>query len=182
MKNAIIINLFGAPCSGKSTFASELFAHLKKLNYNVEYIQEFVKQKVWNDPLACRSELYLTGNFLYQIELLEDKVDVIVLDSSLLSGVLFGKFKTETERDYFTKLVLEIFNRKQNLNFVIHRKHDYKTEGRLQTENEAIAFERLLYYNLGVLDVRYTTVEHTLNDIKKVETILNTKLNYERLR
>lgn len=180
MKNAIIINLFGAPCSGKSTFASELFAHLKKLNYNVEYIQEFAKQKVWNDSLVFCPELYLTGTMLYRIEWLENKVDVIILDTSLLSGILFGKFKTETERDYFTKLVLEIFNGKQNLNFVIHRKHDYKTEGRLQTENEAIAFERLLYYNLDVLGVSYTTVEHTIDDIKKVETILNAKLNLQK--
>ena len=38
------ICFYGAPGSGKSTVASYIFAELKMLNYNVEFVSEYVKR------------------------------------------------------------------------------------------------------------------------------------------
>ena len=37
---AYVINFMSGPCSGKSTLAAELFVHMKKKGYKVEYLQE----------------------------------------------------------------------------------------------------------------------------------------------
>lgn len=170
----LIINLFAGPGAGKSTYATGLYSYLKRKGYSVEYLPEFIKSKVWKeDELACRSELYLTGNFLYQIENLEGKVDILVLDSSLLSGVLFGKFKTESEKVNFSKLALELFNRKNNLNLFLERQGTYQSEGRLQTESEALALDRLVKYNLRQLEVSYHTV--TDNNFEAIETLISAR-------
>ena len=43
----IVVNLFCAPCAGKSIGAAYIFAMLKMYGYNVELIQEFAKDKVY---------------------------------------------------------------------------------------------------------------------------------------
>jgi len=37
------INLFGGPCSGKSTIASWLFSRLKEEDIDVEFVSEYIK-------------------------------------------------------------------------------------------------------------------------------------------
>ena len=47
MTNTLVVNLYGAPGSGKSTGAAYIFAKLKMLGVNCELITEFAKDKVW---------------------------------------------------------------------------------------------------------------------------------------
>ena len=44
-----IINLYGAPGSGKSTIASGLFFHMKMAGLNVELASEYIKSKVFEE-------------------------------------------------------------------------------------------------------------------------------------
>ena len=44
MKETLVINLIGGPCSGKSTIAAELFARLKKMGIHCELVSEYIKQ------------------------------------------------------------------------------------------------------------------------------------------
>ena len=47
MKMKIIV--IGCPGSGKSTLASYVFARLKMLEVNCELVNEFAKDKVWEE-------------------------------------------------------------------------------------------------------------------------------------
>ena len=45
MKETLVINLIGGPCSGKSTIAAELFARLKKMGVHCELVSEYIKDR-----------------------------------------------------------------------------------------------------------------------------------------
>lgn len=49
MKKPFVINLFGAPGSGKSVAASYIFSQLKMKGVECELIQEFAKDLTWED-------------------------------------------------------------------------------------------------------------------------------------
>ena len=48
-KNTIVVNLFGGPGSGKSTFMANLFYHLKCRGVEVVMAPEFAKDSVWEE-------------------------------------------------------------------------------------------------------------------------------------
>lgn len=44
----MIINLFGGPCSGKSTVAAEVYAKLKRAKYNAGLVLEAAQDFVYD--------------------------------------------------------------------------------------------------------------------------------------
>lgn len=46
-KKTLVINLFGAPGSGKSSGAAYIFSQLKKLGIDCELVTEYAKDKCW---------------------------------------------------------------------------------------------------------------------------------------
>ena len=62
MKRPIVVNLFGAPGSGKSTGAAFIFSQLKMKNVNCELITEYAKDKTWeNNAAALECQEYIFG-------------------------------------------------------------------------------------------------------------------------
>ena len=55
-KNTIVVNLFGGPGSGKSTFMANLFYHLKCRGVEVEMAPEFAKDLVWEERVQYFDE------------------------------------------------------------------------------------------------------------------------------
>ena len=49
MKETLVINLIGGPCSGKSTIAAELFARLKKMGVHCELVSEYIKDRIYEE-------------------------------------------------------------------------------------------------------------------------------------
>jgi broad-specificity NMP kinase len=94
MKNTLIVNFFGGPGTGKSTFASGVFSKLKHLNYNVEYVQEFAKKLTWEkNNLALDNQFYVSGTQSYFQNMLIGQVDAVITDSPLLIGLLYYREK-----------------------------------------------------------------------------------------
>lgn len=44
----LVVNLYGAPCAGKSTAAAYIFSRLKMAGVNCELITEFAKDMVYD--------------------------------------------------------------------------------------------------------------------------------------
>ena len=152
MKKPLVVNLTGAPGAGKSTGAAIIFAELKKAGVNAELVTEFAKDKTWeHNVLALGCQEYVFGKQSYRLRRCRDDVDVIVTDSPLPLGLIYNN--NPALDDSFTKVVMNIFNTYENINFFINRVKSYNPKGRNQTEEESNQISlriKDLYKNLNI--------------------------------
>ena len=169
-KLPLIINLISGPGAGKSTCAAGIFYFLKCAGVNCEMALEFAKDKVYEESFRTMDyQLYIFGKQFHKIWRLRDKVDVIITDSPLIISLYYNKEKS----DEFDKLVLEQYNRFNNLMFFIERGTVYHPEGRLQTEDEAKSIDteiknlmekyNIVYESVGQLEAVYKIVDIVKN-------------------
>lgn len=150
-----VINLFGAPSSGKSTIASGLFFHMKMAGINVELATEYIKSKVFEEnPYPFKDQLYCFAKQHKKLRELNGKVDYIITDSPLLMSLVYNS----TEPQLFNDLVLDYYNQYDNVNFLLKRNHSYHTEGRIQTEQEADSIGNELETYLKQYNIEYITL------------------------
>ena len=122
-----VINLFGAPGSGKSTGAAYLFSKLKMAGINAELVTEFAKDKVYEDSKEVfNNQTYILGKQCFRQSKLRDKVDVIVTDSPLPLSIYYNDDKDI--QDELSSLALKIFDSYDNHNYFINRVYDYRIE------------------------------------------------------
>lgn len=138
-KNLTVINLFGAPGTGKSTTAALLFALMKQNYINVELVTEYAKDLVWSErtPMFKKQD-YIFAKQHDKLSRLVGKVDVAVTDSPLLTGLFY------VEPEYpktFAPFCFEVFNSFSNINIFLKRTKKYVPIGRHQTEAEADALQ-----------------------------------------
>lgn len=138
MKKPIVVNLFGAPGSGKSTGAAFIFSQFKMKNVNCELITEYAKDKTWeNNAAALECQEYIFGKQSFRMKRCRDKVDVIVTDSPLPLGIFYNTNPILGE--HYEQLVLDVFNSYENLNYCLMRVKPYNPIGRNQTKEESDA-------------------------------------------
>lgn len=131
----IVINLWGAPGSGKSTSAAYIFSHLKMLGCNVELVTEFAKDLTWESRDSdLLNQLYVSGGQAQRLSRLERKVDIAITDSPLPSGLIYAQQK---ESELLRPMLYHEFNKYQNMNFLVSRSKPYMQIGRKQTEEES---------------------------------------------
>lgn len=177
----IIINLFGAPGSGKSTGAAYIFSQLKMLGVDAELVTEFAKDKVWeNNTEVLNNQTYVFGKQHFRISRCADKVDIIVTDSPLLLSAIYNH--SELLGEEFNNLVAKIFKSYNSVNYFISRSKPYNPNGRLQTESESDEIANEIKALLGKYDVEYTEVSgNTTGYDKIVEDVYRMKLNLDKL-
>jgi ABC-type oligopeptide transport system ATPase subunit len=130
MKKPIVVNLYGGPGSGKSTTAAGVFCLLKLHGVNAELITEFAKDLTWERrDKTLKDQLYVFAKQHHKLWRAKDQVDVMITDSPLPLSLVYG--------DIDAKLVMDTFNRFNNLNFFIGRGKKYNPAGRNQTEEES---------------------------------------------
>lgn len=136
MSDTIVVNLFGGPGSGKSTGAAYIFSMLKMNGVNAELVTEFAKDKVWEENLEVfKDQLYIFGKQHFRINRVCNKVDVIITDSPLLLSIIYNQ--DSSLGDEFNKVVYNVSNSYNNLNYLINRVKKYNPIGRIQTEEES---------------------------------------------
>lgn len=153
----IVVNLFGVPGAGKSTGAAYIFSQLKMNGVNAELITEFAKDKVWeNNAKVFKNQLYLFGKQSFRISRVEDEVDVVITDSPLLLSIFYNQ--TPVLGESFNKVVYDVFNSYNNMNYLIHRTKPYNPSGRMQTEEESNALAQPMINLLADWKVPYKDV------------------------
>lgn len=125
----LVLNLFGPPCSGKSTLAAGIFYSLKCRGYNVEMALEYVKDSVYDgNSWPFKDQIYVFANQLKRLRQYEGKVDIVVTDSPLLLSHVFAGKK---ECKAFHELIDYEWSRYENLNFFLDYSHiPYTPNGR----------------------------------------------------
>ena len=132
----ILVNLFGAPGSGKSTGAAYIFSQLKMRGINAELVTEFAKDKVWEGSKAVfENQAYIFGKQYFRISRCADQVDVIVTDSPLLLSIFYNN--DEDLGGTFDAVVRRVAKKYNSKNYYLKRVKDYNPSGRFQTEEES---------------------------------------------
>ena len=180
MKKPIVVNLTGAPGSGKSTGAAKIFSELKMLGINCELVGEFAKDKTWEHNItALNCQEYVFGKQSYRLARCRDEVDVIVTDSPLPLTIIYTK--DENIKEPLTKLVMTIFDSYDNINFFINRTKPYNPKGRNQTAEESDALSLDIKELYQRLNIPYTEITGDEEGYQKAIAKVVSKLNVAKL-
>lgn len=131
-----VINLFGAPGAGKSTTMLDLTSDLKLMGLSVENTPEFFKELILEDShkAAFGGQLHILSEQNRRLARLEGKNDIAVTDCPL---PLIGYYTPENYIEGFSQFVTSLYNRYDNINYFILRKHDFEKEKRIHTEDQS---------------------------------------------
>ena len=136
----LVVNLFGGPGCGKSTTAAWLFSELKQRQISCEYVTEFAKDLTWErnlDALSCQE--YVFGNQSYRMSRVKDKVDVLITDSPLPLSIIYNHGRLMEPE--FSRLVWQVYNKYDNINFYLTRPSIYDETGRNESKEEALVID-----------------------------------------
>ena len=153
-KKPLIINFIGEPGAGKSWASWYISAKLKQNGFKVEYLPEFAKSKLYeHSEKVFTCEPYIFGKQLYKMHSMSDEVDIIVTDSTIILPHFYEK--DEQAKELLKQLELYHFNQFNNLNICLMRDHDYKQEGRFQTEDQAEQLHNEMMHFLMLNNIDY---------------------------
>lgn len=131
-----VINLYGPPGAGKSTTMLDLTSDLKLMGLSVENTPEFFKELILEDShkAAFGGQLHILSEQNRRLARLEGKNDLAVTDCPL---PLIGYYTPEDYIPGFSKFVKSLYDRYDNLNYFIIRKHEFEKEKRIHTEEQS---------------------------------------------
>ena len=173
----IVVNLWGAPSSGKSTTAAGLFFLMKINKMRVELIFEFAKELV----LENREGIFGDQNYIFaeqarRIKRLEDhQYDFAITDSPLLLPLFYdGENLAGKRNPHFSPFVVEEYKKHHNINYLLRRRHTFEAIGRRHNEEQANMIEKDLQSFLDQQGVEYVEIDASpkspeviLNDLRK---------------
>ena len=150
-----IINIFGAPGSGKSTLMFGLLYQLKIKGIECEGAHEYIKEQLYaGNPYPFHDQLYTYAKQNKKLNELNGKVDYIVTDSPSVQCVAYNL----KEPAIYNQMALDYFNQYDNLNFFLERTHEYQPSGRNQTEEQANEVGKTILEMLHNLNISYTVL------------------------
>lgn len=151
-----VVNLFAGPGAGKSTTAAGLFHLMKLEGMSVELVTEYAKEMTWEKRHnILTDQLYILAKQHRRVSRLRGEVDYVVTDSPFLVGILYRR---EDYSETLDRLVVELWNRYENVNFFLERVKEYVPVGRNQSEDEARRIDVTTKELLARLQVPYQSV------------------------
>lgn len=173
----LMVNFYAGPSSGKTTAALELTAALKKAGYNVEYVSEYAKELVLENKLdLLNDQKHVTDEQYERFDRIRNSADVIVTDSPILLGLVYGEGKVDAE---YAEQIRGYYDSFDNFNMLVTRPKDatFQTEGRVHDEKQSLELDGKIKSMLDTQKVFYGSYKR--DDIAKtVERIGQT---YNRL-
>ena len=167
-----VINLIGPPGAGKSVTAALLFARLKILNLNAEYIQEVAKSYVWTKKFHELNNQYNLSYKQYKIlKMINGSVDYVITDGPLLNGLYYNRYNPHNvcNVNKTEKFIIDCHNEFDNINIYITRgAFEYEQAGRIQTEEEADKIDIILQEMLhekGITYKKFIAGESIINEL-----------------
>jgi hypothetical protein len=93
---------------------------------------------------------------------IKDSVEVIVTDAPLLNSILYG------ERGALDALIIEEYEKFENINILLERKIEYEKSGRYQDEDTAKKIDTEALEMLKRCNVPYFTYTFSQEDREKI--------------
>lgn len=152
----IVVEILAGPGTGKSTLAHGLVSKMKKLGYNVEYVSEYAKELLYLESNMIKYQMQVFSEQLWRLRTLEDKIDVVVTDTSLLLGLIYSKEKNP----YFEDMMMWEHNQYHNLTYYLEREDlVYQPHGRFETEEQAKEIDTRLISLLDKHGIGYKSIK-----------------------
>lgn len=158
-----VVNLFGPPGVGKSVISAAVYADLAKNNLNVELCQEYAKSLVYEqrNDLLKTDQLYILAKQNRKLNILKGRnLDYVIIDSPLFLQLIYNN-PENLNQEIFESLVLELFNKYENINFFLERgkEYSYQTVGRIHTLEESDEIggrikEKMEQYNIPYISIK----------------------------
>lgn len=139
------INLFGGPGVGKSTTAAAIFVEMKRRGMNVELVTEVAKDFVWEGRMKTLDiQPYVTIKQFRNLYRLKGKVDYVITDAPILLGCIYADKYAPTLPASYKQLIVDLHKQEldPSVNIVLERLFDYDSNGRYQSEEEALQLDR----------------------------------------
>ncbi len=158
----LVVNLFGAPGSGKSTLQADIYRRLKQKRVNAEIILEWAKMLTWEKrhSVLRLGQPYILGRTLFDMRVLQEAdVEVLVMDSPILLGATYDALNGQPTSDLFLPMVADIHSSFDNLNYMLRRTFDYEIEGRNQDEAGSAYIDSALRGTLERFGFAYTAID-----------------------
>ena len=177
-----IINLFGGPGIGKSSIAAGLTYKLKKNHVSCDNPYEFPKLLAWDENhSAIKDQLYVLANQHRGIVKSYGKVDFIVLDSPIILSLVYkgeyngSEYPATLYGDPFDKMVLDIYNRYDNINILLERSEGkHNNLERYQSLDESKVLDNVIERTLIDNQIPYHKLKVNGNTVKNImKLILN---------
>ena len=174
MKETLVINLIGGPCSGKSTIAAELFARLKKMGVHCELVSEYIKDRIYEENKTMpNNQIAIFGMEHYNISTKLGKVDVIVHDGSFLNNIIYKV----GENKEFDDLIISEYKKFTNLDFFIKRGNiEFEDYGRIHNLKQSKELDKIIKETYERYELSYIEVE-ARDAVDKMIPIILKKLN-----
>lgn len=187
-KRPLIVNFYAGPGAGKTTVALELTAELKKAGFNVEYVPEYAKELVLeNKTELLKDQQHVIDEQYRRLDRFRDSVDVIVTDSPLLLGQVYGEGRISAE---YHNQIRSYYDSFDNFNLWVTRGNEaYQQAGRVESAEQAkeldgrimsmIKANKIYYgnYNRGEIAKTVNRIKQTYNRLYGEQKNENTKEN-----
>lgn len=156
-----VINIFGGPAAGKSTTACGLFFLMKINNFKVELVTEYAKDLVHEGRTRTLSnQIYVFGKQNHRVERLRNQVEWAITDSPLILSSIYAP------GDYpqsYHQMVLDFWNRYQNICIFMKRPQSYETYGRIHDQMQALEIDEKIKNYFVANKIKYFEVDANPN-------------------
>lgn len=180
------IGIIGSPGSGKTTLATGLFFHLKKMGKTIELVPELIKYKVYQGQDFSRTGFDIANNLEQRsFEEIFTKtippIDFIICEAPLCNGYFYASFYNKTdEATILKKIAKETINSYDliiTLPIVIVNKDDYQQHGRKEDFNESIRLNDFIFDEFKKLGYKNKIIKVDSRDdiLKIIANILSLK-------
>ena len=138
------VNFFGAPGTGKTVLAHELFVHAKQRGFNCEVINELAREwAYYNRKIQGLDQLLLFANQASRedICLRNHATDFVITDSPVPMAIFYSLIYDDTLKnnyDGFSK-VIDLYYPSVNFFCKPNPKYVYHTSGRHHTKEQSDA-------------------------------------------
>lgn len=137
MKNTIHINLWAGPSTGKSGVSGKLFGKMKENSIDCELVREVAKDYAWDGSLGNTEQVIITTKQYEREAQLHGKVDFIIVDTSVLMGMLYCD---NNYKDQLLHIMKHLIKDWKVVHYFLERDltKAYETNGRMQNLQESI--------------------------------------------
>ena len=171
----IKINIYGCPSSGKTTLASQLFATMKALHYNIAYVQEYSKDLVYHGIdmrfLDEKDRIFILAEQLRRESIFkQNNVDYIVTDSPLLLTAYYHQDPNKKEDWSYVDGIVKRQLKDNELHFWVNIVSNFEEEGRSHDKEESLIIQKELKQYLNNYNINLIELPQELD--KRIDLII----------